>query len=95
MNAWQRLLAASSLAIGTAWDLITHPRTGGSGVVVNNGATVALTDNTVLIALTDNSMGISIADAGFAVTVIDLPISTSIAPGITATITTQPIEGQA
>ena len=94
MNAWQRLLAASSLAIGTAWDLITHPKTG-SGVVVNTGATMALTDNAVLIALTDNRMGISISDSGFAVTVIDLPISTSITPGITSAITTQPIEGKA
>lgn len=25
MNAWQRLLATSSLVMGTAWDLITHP----------------------------------------------------------------------
>lgn len=27
MTAWQRLLSISSITVGTAWDLITHPIT--------------------------------------------------------------------
>ena len=40
MSAWTNLLAASSLAIGTAWDLITHPKTGGSGTIVVDAITM-------------------------------------------------------
>lgn len=36
MTAWEFLKTASALATGTAWGLITHPKTG-SGVVLNDG----------------------------------------------------------
>jgi len=31
MSAWDKLLAASSLLAGTAWQLISSPKTGGGG----------------------------------------------------------------
>ena len=55
------LVAASSLSSGTVWDLITHPRTGGTGTVVNNGATAVIADNTMAVALADSSMEVTIA----------------------------------
>ena len=82
MSAWTKLLAASSLAIGTAWDLISNPKTGGSGVVVNNGATIALADTSLTIALDDASRPIALVDA---------PIGITLPPGITAQITTNQI----
>jgi len=91
MSAWTNLLAASSLAIGSAWDLITHPKTGGSGVIVNNGCTIALSTQAVNIALDNASRSVSIADGSMAVTVSDAPIIATLAPGITAQITTTPL----
>lgn len=41
MNAWQKLLAASQLAAGTAWQLLSNPKTGiGGGIIVNDGVEV-------------------------------------------------------
>ena len=34
MTAWQALLAASQLSVGTAWQLLTNPKTGVPGIVV-------------------------------------------------------------
>lgn len=36
MTAWEFLKSASTLAVGTAWELITHPKTG-SGVILSDG----------------------------------------------------------
>lgn len=47
MSAWTNLLAASSLAIGTAWDLITHPKTGGIGLTT--GSVVLDSTNTYVL----------------------------------------------
>ncbi len=49
---WQHLVAASSLTVGNVWDLITHPKTGGSGgtiLVSDATATVADTPTSILI----------------------------------------------
>jgi len=86
MNAWQRLLAASSLAIGTAWDLITHPKTGGAGVVVSNGATITV-DSSITAALAAPSFDIAFDTAGFAVAVDQSALAVIVAPGITAQVT--------
>ncbi len=91
MSAWTKLLAASSLAIGTAWELISSPRTGGTGVVVNNGAVAVIDDSALAVAIADAGMTIALADNRMAVTVADSQISTTFAPGITVQITTQPI----
>lgn len=40
MTAWQKLLACSQLLAGTAWQLISNPKTGGAGVVMNDGISV-------------------------------------------------------
>ena len=93
MNAWQRLLAASSLAIGTAWDLITHPKTGGGGTTYNTGATVALTDSALQVSIAGAVM-VQVASSSFAVSMDDNLFEITLTPGITAAITTQPIEGQ-
>jgi len=49
---YEHIKAASSLASGTVWDLITHPKTGGYGgtiLVADATATVADTPTSVLI----------------------------------------------
>lgn len=45
MKAWDQLLANSSLSGGTAWQLLTNPKTGGTGVVLNDGFIVELGDS--------------------------------------------------
>jgi len=49
MSAWDKLLAASSLLAGTAWELISSPKTGsGSGATVYvQQVDVRLNDGTV------------------------------------------------
>ena len=89
MSAWDNLLAASSLALGTAWDLITHPITGGSGVIVNNGATAVLAGG-FSVSISDVTRTVSIADNSMAV-VLSPAIMAALSPGIVAQITTQPI----
>lgn len=86
MNAWQRLLAASSLAIGTAWDLITHPKTGGAGTVISNGATASIAPG-ITAALTDFRFDIALDITGFGAAIEDQQIIATVAPDITAQIT--------
>ena len=72
MSAWTNLLAASSLALGTAWDLITHPRTGGTGtgVVVNTGATAMVNDTSLAVALADTSLAVAATSPPLSVEVL-------------------------
>lgn len=65
MSAWSNLLAASSLAIGSAWDLITHPRTGGGGTTYNAGATATLNDM---------SLQVSVRNAAAVVSLLNIPV---------------------
>ena len=58
---YQRLLAASSLPSGTVWDLITHPRTGGTGTIYDQVQTV-LDDSTITSALQDSTIQASVSD---------------------------------
>ncbi len=62
MNAWTRLLAASSLAIGTAWDLITHPKTGSGATVYVEQIQSAVTDDTATAELQDATIQAQITD---------------------------------
>ncbi len=71
MSAWTKLLAASSLAIGTAWELISSPRTGGTGVVVNNGAVAVIDDSALTVALTDSRMVVTVLTSGYRVVLSD------------------------
>jgi hypothetical protein len=66
MSAWTNLLAASSLAAGTAWDLLTHPRLGGGGsslvhdaVGIVNDSSVSASVNTDPIVAVTNDTSIS------------------------------------
>ena len=62
MSAWTKLLSASSLALGTAWQLISSPRTGGTGTIYDQVQTV-LTDTTITSALQDSTIQTSVSDA--------------------------------
>ena len=66
------LVAASSLSSGTVWDLITHPRTGGTGTIYDQVQTV-LDDNTITSELLDDTVRASVGDdtISSSVTVID------------------------
>lgn len=55
------LVAASSLSSGTVWDLITHPRTGGTGTIYDQVQTV-LDDSTITSALQDSTIQASVSD---------------------------------
>jgi len=75
MSAWSKLLAASSLAFGTAWDLITHPKTGGAGTIVVDKVTLiteagsAMTvDNAPVVVLFPDPISIHISQNEEAIT---------------------------
>ena len=57
MSAWAKLLASSSLAFGTAWDLITHPKTGG-GTTYNTGVTAEMRDARVSVVVLDRPIAV-------------------------------------
>ena len=67
----QALLAASSLASGTVWDLITHPRTGGTGVVVNDGISVELSTMTFDVEIDEQGLDVQVIDEVPAVEIND------------------------
>lgn len=69
MTAWTRLLAASSLAVGTAWQLISNPRTG-VGVVVNDGVTVTLSDQATTVEVALAAVTLTLAPTAAAVEVV-------------------------
>lgn len=48
MTAWAKLLAASQLLAGTAWQLISSPKVGGAGLIVNDGVTAEIGDETAV-----------------------------------------------
>ena len=59
MNAWQRLLAASTLTAGTAWGLITHPKLD-SGVIVNDGIEMEVEIMTMDAEIDDNEVTLDV-----------------------------------
>lgn len=91
MSAWQRLLAASSLAVGTAWDLITNPKTGGAGVVVNTGAVALVPDTSMSVAIADAGITVALVPLAVGVPVADSPSAAIVPSEITVQISTQPI----
>lgn len=53
---WQNILAASSLTVGTVWDLISSPRTGtGSNVYIEQIQSV-LQEQTIISTLQDSTI---------------------------------------
>lgn len=91
MSAWAKLLAASSLAIGTAWDLITHPRTGGAGTVLVSDATATASDSAMAITVDSVGYAAIVDIAPLSVVVDDKAVGIFVSPGITAQINNQPI----
>ncbi len=69
MNAWQRLLAASSLAVGTAWELITHPKTGTGATVYVEQVQSSVADDTTTSELQDQTVQAQTTDGIIASTV--------------------------
>jgi len=59
---YQRLLAASSLPSGTVWDLITHPRTVGTGLVVNDGISLELSTMTFDVEIDEQGLDVQVSD---------------------------------
>lgn len=61
MTAWQKLLAASTLSAGTAWALISSPKTGlGAGLVVNDGVAVELAESDVAVEVLDMQVDVEV-----------------------------------
>ena len=96
MTAWARLLAASSLAIGTAWDLIMHPKTSGAGVVVNDGIEVAVASNSVVVEVStdaytaESAMGVTVEVPSAQIAVELMPSIHDTAVPTPVTLETQP-----
>jgi hypothetical protein len=56
MTAWAKLLAASQLLAGTAWQLISSPKVGGAGLIVNDGVTAEIGDEPVAVEVAGATM---------------------------------------
>lgn len=67
MTAWEHLKALSSLTVGTAWAFLTHPKEGGTGVVINDGYQVEMTSMQVIAELEDSPTVTEIQDEGVTV----------------------------
>ena len=87
MSAWAKLLAASSLAFGTAWQLITHPKTGGA--TYNTGVTAEMQDASLAVNVLDQSIAVTSLDATILLESSDIGV-TAVAcdNGIVVTVTT-------
>jgi hypothetical protein len=79
MTAWQKLLAASSLTSGTAWQLISNPRIG-SGVVVNDGIAVDVAEEPFLVELDAMQLDVELSDAAVEVELADAVVVAEISP---------------
>lgn len=80
MNAWEKLLAASQLTTGSAWDLLSNPKQGGAGLVINDGVAVEVAEmpvevevllEQIEVALGDNTVIVEIEDREVEVEVIE------------------------
>jgi len=87
MSAWAKLLAASSLAFGTAWDLITHPKTGGA--TYNTGVAAELKDASLAVNLLDQSIAVTSLDATILAESFDIGVTAEACDdGVVVTVTT-------
>lgn len=81
MNAWQNLLAASSLTVGSAWDLITNPKIGGFGNIYNTGAE-AIIDSSPIGVTISSAVDVSIANTTLVVEINNTSVETIVSPDI-------------
>lgn len=94
MTAWEALKAASSLAFGTAWELLTSPKTG-SGTVLNDGYAVSLPTGysaiffptAVTVALAP-APAVAIAAPGLTSAASSTPIVVQLGPTLTVEVPT-------
>ena len=70
MTAWDELLACSSLNIGDAWTLITHPNTGSGGTLI--------TGESFLYKITEDLFTFNIKDDSLKVKIITDNIQTTL-----------------
>ncbi len=87
MNFYQRLLAASSLAAGTVWALISSPRTGGGATVYVEQISATVADDTITAQIQDDALQVQIADATISSTVTVIDAQTNL-PDSTITVET-------
>lgn len=89
MTAWAKLLACSQLLAGTAWQLISSPKTGGTGLVVNDGVAVEIEIDAAQAEVADMQIEVAVNAApvtaevqqdAVAVEVATAPIEVEIAP---------------
>lgn len=80
MTAWEKLLAASSLLAGTAWQLIGSPKTGGAGLVVNDGVAVELSDASLYAEIEPMQIEVELAEPTVTVDLADMAITAEISP---------------
>ncbi|OPZ07197.1 MAG: hypothetical protein BWZ07_03372 [Alphaproteobacteria bacterium ADurb.BinA280] len=83
MTAWTKLLAASAISAGTAWQLISSPKIG-TGVVINDGVSVELATQTLDVEVPEMQVEVELAAA---------PIEVEVAVvGIDVEVESTPIE---
>ncbi len=79
MNAWQKLLAASQLAAGTAWQLISNPKTGlGGGVIVNDGVSVEVGEEPFDVEVSEVLAEVEVSAASVDVEVMGSPVEVEV-----------------
>lgn len=91
-RAWEWLKANSALLVGTAWELLTHPKQSGTGFVLNDGFTVEVGD-TFEVELAP-AYEVEISTAPFEVFLVppvvasvqDLPLTAELVPGTTVEV---------
>jgi len=88
MSAWTKLLAASSLAVGNAWALISSPRAGGGATVYVEQISATVADDTITAQLQDDALQVQIADATIFSTVTVIDAQTNLPDGTITVETT-------
>jgi hypothetical protein len=75
MSAWTNLLAASSLTTGTAWDLLTHPKTGGGSILVHDAVGTINDISVSAVVINDLSVSAVVNDISVSAVVNDISVS--------------------
>lgn len=83
MSAWDKLLAASSLALGTAWQLISSPRTGGGGTVLVADVTAVVAASTTQARVSDTPTFVQVSSNLVAATVNDTRVAVYVPDALT------------
>lgn len=88
MSAWDKLLAASSLLAGTAWELISSPKTGGGSTVYVQQIQSVLADPVITASVADDIIRSHVTDGTITSIITVDDVETSLPDGtITGVIT--------